>query len=221
MFTGIVEALGKIRSVSGGGNSLSICVECPFSKELTLGESVAVNGVCLTVSKMDESSFFADVTPETFRRTSFSKLRAGSVVNLERAMRADGRFGGHIVSGHIDGTGKMISARLEENAVNVSFSVSKKIGKFVVEKGSVCIDGISLTVASVRQTSSAVEFSVAVIPHTWGETTLSKKRVGDEVNVECDVIGKYVSHFLELRETENQYTDNKYSDVPADFPNFH
>lgn len=196
MFTGIVEDVGSIGSIEQNGSSLVLQIKAKFASELTLGESVAVNGICLTVTKMDDTGFCADVTPETFRRTSLSLLSVGSPVNLERAMRADGRFGGHIVSGHIDGTGRLTAIRREDNAYNVFFRVEKPLFRYIIEKGSVALDGISLTVASVKNEGNYGEFSVAVIPHTWENTALKNKRVGSIINVECDVVGKYIEHFV-------------------------
>lgn len=198
MFTGIVEDVGAIGSIEQNGSSLVLQIKAKFASELTLGESVAVNGICLTVTKKDDASFSADVTPETFRRTSLSLLSAGSPVNLERAMRADGRFGGHIVSGHIDGTGRLTAIRREDNAYNVFFRVEKPLFRYIIEKGSVALDGISLTVASVKNEGIYGEFSVAVIPHTWENTALKNKRVGSIINVECDVVGKYIEHFVNI-----------------------
>jgi len=198
MFTGIVEDVGAIGSIEQNGSSLVLQIKAKFASELTLGESVAVNGICLTVTKKDDASFSADVTPETFRRTSLSLLSAGSPVNLERAMRADGRFGGHIVSGHIDGTGRLTAIRREDNAYNVFFRVEKPLFRYIIEKGSVALDGISLTVASVKNEGNYGEFSVAVIPHTWENTALKNKRVGSIINVECDVVGKYIEHFVNI-----------------------
>lgn len=198
MFTGIVEEVGSIGSIEQNGSSLVLQIKAKFASELTLGESVAVNGICLTVTKKDDASFSADVTPETFRRTSLSLLSAGSPVNLERAMRADGRFGGHIVSGHIDGTGRLTAIRREDNAYNVFFRVEKPLFRYIIEKGSVALDGISLTVASVKNEGNYGEFSVAVIPHTWENTALKNKRVGSIINVECDVVGKYIEHFVNI-----------------------
>ena len=198
MFTGIVEDVGSIGSIEQNGSSLVLQIKAKFASELTLGESVAVNGICLTVTKKDDASFSADVTPETFRRTSLSLLSADSPVNLERAMRADGRFGGHIVSGHIDGTGRLTAIRREDNAYNVFFRVEKPLFRYIIEKGSVALDGISLTVASVKNEGNYGEFSVAVIPHTWENTALKNKRVGSIINVECDVVGKYIEHFVNI-----------------------
>ena len=192
MFTGIVEDVGSIGSIEQNGSSLVLQIKAKFASELTFGESVAVNGICLTVTKKDDASFSADVTPETFRRTSLSLLSAGSPVNLERAMRADGRFGGHIVSGHIDGTGRLTAIRREDNAYNVFFRVEKPLFRYIVEKGSVAIDGISLTVAAVGDS----DFTVSLIPHTLQSTNLHMKKKGSHVNIETDIVGKYVERLL-------------------------
>lgn len=217
MFTGIVEDIGEIGSIEQNGSSLVLHIKAKFASELSIGESVAVNGICLTVTKQDDASFCADVTPETFRRTSLSLLSAGSPVNLERAMWADGRFGGHIVSGHIDGTGRLTAIRREDNAYNVFFRVEKSIARYIIEKGSVALDGISLTVASVRDEGNYGEFSVAVIPHTWENTALKNKRVGSVINVECDVVGKYIEHFVNLGKE-----DKSQSNIDMlNFPSFH
>ena len=157
-----------------------------------IGDSIAVNGVCLTVTSLDDHFFTADVMAETVRRTNLGLLQSGSGVNLERAMAADGRFGGHIVSGHIDGTGKIVRIQKEENAVWVHIAASTDILNLIVEKGSIAIDGISLTVATV----SDQEFAVSVIPHTGEETTLLTKKQGDIVNLENDILGKYVRRLL-------------------------
>ena len=217
MFTGIVEDVGSIGSIEQSGSSLVLQIKAKFASELTLGESVAVNGICLTVTKKDDASFSADVTPETFRRTSLSLLSAGSPVNLERAMRADGRFGGHIVSGHIDGTGRLTAIRREDNAYNVFFRVEKPLFRYIIEKGSVALDGISLTVASVKNEGNYGEFSVAVIPHTWENTALKNKRVGSIINVECDVVGKYIEHFVSFGKEETKQTEIDMTN----FPSFH
>lgn len=221
MFTGIVESLGTITNINRNGTSLVLAIKCDFAKDLELGESVAVNGACLTVTQKTDSIFSADVTPESFRRTSLSKLQEGSIVNLERAMKANGRFGGHIVSGHIDGIGKIISAEKEENAVNVSISVESALGKYIIEKGSVCVDGISLTVANVTKGNPTI-FSIAVIPHTWENTTLCKKTSDSIVNIECDVVGKYIEHFLNWEnEKKSALEDENLQDLMTNFTQFH
>ena len=226
MFTGIVEEVGSIASIEQNGSSLVLTINASFAEKLELGESVAVNGICLTVVKKDKKTFSADVTPETFRRTSLSLLKTLSAVNLERAMKAEDRFGGHIVSGHIDGTGRLTAIRKENNAYNVFFRVDKKLLRYIVEKGSVALDGISLTVASVHSEGDYGEFSVAVIPHTWENTALKGKRECSIINVECDIIGKYVEHFLSLGINPFSAGEDGTSDALSNidmtnFPSFH
>lgn len=193
MFTGIVEELGSIRSVRRGQHSsvLSIAAKDILS-DLKVGDSVAVNGVCLTATTVDSGGFTADVMHETLNRSSLGSLTVGSRVNLERAMAANGRFGGHIVSGHIDGTGTITALRKDDNAVWYTISASQELLRYIVEKGSIAIDGISLTVAAVGENG----FSISAIPHTVAVTTLGEKRPGDTVNLENDVVGKYVEKLL-------------------------
>lgn len=189
MFTGIVEECGTVLDVLKNGVSGSVQIQASTVLEGTkTGDSIAVNGVCLTVTKLTKSSFTADVMAETFRRTNLGNLGKNSRVNLERAMAADGRFGGHIVSGHIDGTGIISRIKEEGNAVWIYISAHQSILNLIVEKGSVAVDGISLTVAAV----SDKEFAVSVIPHTRENTALSGKKTGAVVNLENDIIGKYV-----------------------------
>ncbi|MDY6396741.1 MAG: riboflavin synthase [Treponema sp.] len=193
MFTGIIEEIGSVKRVSVGGKSGSIEIAAKKVLDGTkVGDSIAVNGVCLTVTSLGSSSFTADVMAETLRRSSLGSLSVGNGVNLERAMAADGRFGGHLVSGHIDGTGTISKMQKEENAVWVHIQANSEILNLIVEKGSIAIDGISLTVAGVSDS----EFSVSVIPHTAKETTLLSKKAGDTVNLENDIIGKYVQKLL-------------------------
>ena len=193
MFTGIVEELGSVRRVLPGSHAGKIVIAAHKVLEGTrTGDSIAVNGVCLTVVALGDDEFTADVMPETLRKTGLGQLKVGDPVDLERAMAADGRFGGHIVSGHIDGTGRIREMRQEQNAVVVSIEAPAHIMKLIVEKGSIAIDGISLTVASVAQAS----FTVSIIPHTAAETVLLKKRAGDMVNLENDIVGKYVQKLL-------------------------
>lgn len=193
MFTGIIEELGVVKGLAVRGPSGQITIQAKKVLEGTrTGDSIAVNGICLTVVSMDQDSFTADVMAETFRRSSLGDCQPGRLVNLERAMAADGRFGGHIVSGHIDGTGVIREYRTEANAVWVRIKAAPEILGLVVEKGSISIDGISLTVAAV----SGTDFQVSVIPHTGQETTLLRKRPGDRVNLENDLVGKYVEKLL-------------------------
>ena len=193
MFTGIVEEIGTIRAIRRGDHSsvLSIGARTVLS-DLKIGDSVAVNGVCLTATSRDSGGFTADVMHETLNRSSLGSLTAGSHVNLERAMAADGRFGGHFVSGHIDGTGTITALRRDDNAVWYTVAAPSALLRYIVEKGSVTIDSISLTVAAVGETW----FSVSIIPHTAAVTILGEKRAGDTVNLENDIIGKYVEKLL-------------------------
>lgn len=201
MFTGIIEELGTVKSLNMSGNSGSINIKAHKVLEKTqIGDSIAVNGICLTVTTLQPDGFTADVMAETVRRSSLGSAKAGDKVNLERAMSAEGRFGGHIVSGHIDGTGTIMEYRKEENAVWVTIGTSAEILELIVEKGSICIDGISLTVAAVSDS----DFSVSIIPHTGEETTLLKKKPGDKVNLENDVVGKYVQKLLGLKSQEKR-----------------
>ena len=201
MFTGIVEEVGTIKQVVSGSTSGVITIGAGTVLEDTkIGDSIAVNGICLTVTRLIPGGFTADVMPETLRRSSLGSLNSGDSVNLERAMAADGRFGGHIVSGHIDGTGTVIEQRKESNAVWVRIKTSREILGLIVEKGSIAIDGISLTVASV----SDDDFQVSVIPHTGSETTLLKKKIGDIVNLENDIVGKYVQKLLSPNQNETK-----------------
>lgn len=192
MFTGIIEEKGKIENITYGSKSCRLTIRADkIFDDLKLGDSVAVNGICLTAQKISPPCFTADVMAETVRRTNIGNLKSGSMVNLERAMQLNGRFGGHIVSGHVDGTGTIIKKIREDNAVLITVSADRKITKYIVVKGSVCLDGISLTVTDVTDAS----FSVSIIPHTGEETTLLDKKEGDILNIECDVIGKYIEKF--------------------------
>ena len=205
MFTGIIEEVGTIKSVVSGGSSGEIAINATTVLNNTkIGDSIAVNGVCLTVTKMTDGGFTADVMPETLRRSNLGHLHIGDSVNLERAMAADGRFGGHIVSGHIDGVGTVAEMKRESNAVWVKISADIDILRLIVEKGSIAIDGISLTVAEV----SDRDFSVSIIPHTGSETTLLKKKIGDKVNLENDIVGKYVEKLLQPKSAPSK-TESK------------
>lgn len=193
MFTGIIEEIGTVRAVRRGAHSAVLDIQAETALEGSkVGDSIAVNGVCLTVTAMAADGFRADVMHETLNRSSLSQLSAGTHVNLERAMAADGRFGGHIVSGHIDGTGTVADIRRDDNAVWYTVAAPERLLRYIVEKGSVALDGVSLTVASV----SGDCFRVSIIPHTAGHTVLSEKRPGALVNIENDIIGKYVERLM-------------------------
>lgn len=198
MFTGIIEEMGKIEALDIRGSSGKLKIAC--EKVLfgtNIGDSIAVNGICLTVTTLSDNGFTADFMAETYRRTGFSNLSVGDKVNLERAMEAGGRFGGHIVSGHVDGTGTIRQIRQEENAWWITVAADSDILKYVVTKGSITLDGTSLTVAAVTDR----DFSVSIIPHTGESTILLSKKIGDIVNIETDIIGKYVEKLLEKKDT--------------------
>ncbi len=193
MFTGIIEETGTLERTWRGRDSAVLRIRaCKVLTDVKPGDSIAVNGVCLTVTSFDTVGFTADVMHETLNRSSLGALQPGSRVNLERAMPANGRFGGHIVAGHVDGTGQVIQIRKDDNAVWYTISAQPEVLRYVVEKGSIAIDGISLTVASV----SAADFSVSVIPHTVAVTNLGDRRAGDMVNLENDMVGKYIEKFM-------------------------
>ena len=201
MFTGIIEEVGRIARIERSAAGARLWVEARAVLEGTrIGDSIATNGVCLTVTALDGQGFAADVMGETMRRSALGQLRPGAPVNLERAMAADGRFGGHIVSGHIDGTGTVAGLRREDNAVWVTVHAAPELLRYIVEKGSIAIDGISLTVASVDSRG----FQVSIIPHTGAETTLLGRQAGDMVNLECDILGKYVEKLLQAAEPQRR-----------------
>lgn len=193
MFTGIVEEIGTVRRVISGQKDGSLDIQAKLVLEGTrIGDSIAVNGVCLTVTSLRDGGFTADVMPETLRRSNLGNLRGGDSVDLERAMAADGRFGGHIVSGHIDGVGTITGQRREGIATWVTIAAPPEILRYIVEKGSIAIDGVGLTVAAVTDR----DFSVSLIPHTGSQTILLQKKLGDRVNLENDIVGKYVERLL-------------------------
>ena len=197
MFTGIIEEVGTVKEVRRSGNSSYIKIQAEkVLSDVHIGDSIAVNGVCLTVTRFDSTTFQADVMNETLERSSLGTLRSGSPVDLERAMSAEGRFGGHIVSGHIDGTGTVTDIKNDGIATWYTITAKPEIMRYIVEKGSVAIDGISLTVAKVTENS----FSVSIIPHTASQTVLSTKKTGDIVNLENDIVAKYVEKLMKPSE---------------------
>lgn len=201
MFTGIIEEIGHIAAIEKGNRSAKLVITAnKILQDIKLGDSIAVNGICLTACHIAKQNFTADVMAETMNRSNLGELKKGSAVNLERAMPANGRFGGHIVSGHVDGTGTITNFKKDENAVWVTIKANATILKYIVEKGSIAIDGISLTVAFVDDSC----FQVSIIPHTADETILLHKKAGDTVNLECDVIGKYVEKLLNYNNNETQ-----------------
>ncbi len=213
MFTGIIEEIGTIKSVKRGSASAILTIAASaVLEDVHLGDSIAVNGVCLTVTGFGRNLFTADVMHETLNRSSLGTLRPGSHVNLERAMKADGRFGGHIVSGHIDGTGTITDIRRDDNAIWYTIKTPPELMRFIIEKGSIAIDGISLTVAAEQKD----RFRVSIIPHTAAETILSEKKNGDIVNLENDCIGKYAAKLLQpYQGTANEQTGSSGSGSSA------
>ena len=197
MFTGIVEEMGTIRSIRKGTHSAVLEIQAKVVLEdIHVGDSIAVNGVCLTATSFTPTTFTADVMHETLNRSSLAALRPGSRVNLERAMAANGRFGGHIVSGHVDGLGTVLTTQKDDNAIWYTIGAPPEVLRYVVEKGSITIDGISLTVARVDSQS----FAISAIPHTVAVTVLQDRKPGDKVNLETDIIGKYVEKLLQTQE---------------------
>ncbi|MDQ0232902.1 riboflavin synthase [Metabacillus malikii] len=208
MFTGIIEEIGTITSIRSTESSINFKIDAKkIMEDISLGDSIAVNGVCLTVTEFTSNSFQVDVMPETVKSTSLKILSKGSKVNLERAMSANGRFGGHFVSGHVDGTGKIVRKTRESNAVYYEIEVLEKLTDTLIHKGSVTIDGISLTIFGLE----ATKILISIIPHTLSETILEQKGVGDIVNIECDMIGKYIKKFI------NQQVQQKSSSLSESF----
>lgn len=196
MFTGIIEEKGKIIGITKGAQALTFEIEVEkILEDMHLGDSIAVNGVCLTVTHMGKKSFSADAVHETLRRTSLGQLRIGSFVNVERALQVSSRLGGHIVSGHVDCTGKVLKKRPDGMAILLEIEIPKDHFAYIVEKGSVTIEGISLTVAQRKEKT----FLLSLIPHTMEHTTLKEMTVGQTVNIETDIIGKYIFQFMEER----------------------
>lgn len=205
MFTGIIEEMGKVQSIQKKVNFATLSIQASkIMEDIHLGDSIAVNGVCLTVTSRSKNSFMADIMHETLNRSTLGLLHTGNIVNLERAMPVYGRFGGHIVSGHIDGTGVISDIRKDSNAIWYWVKTSSSILRYIIEKGSIAIDGISLTVAKVLKDS----FTVSIIPHTASTTTLSHRRIGDLVNLENDCIGKYIEHLLTKESNRSNITSD-------------
>ena len=211
MFTGIVEEIGSLKEISIGSGLGNIEIECnKVLEETKIGDSIAVNGVCLTVNKINSNSFVADIMGETLDRTNLGKLKDGNKVNLERALKVSDRLGGHIVSGHIDGKGQVLSIDKKDDGTWFTISADKEILKYIILKGSITIDGISLTVAYVDNEI----FKVSIIPHTLKNTILAQKIQGSYVNLENDIMGKYIEKFMIFSKTESE---NEKSKITLDF----
>lgn len=204
MFTGLIEEIGYVENVVFGAKSCKLKLRCKcIFDDLKIGDSVAVNGTCLTVCSIENPCFTVDIMAETMRNTNIGGLKHGSAVNIERAMMLNGRFGGHIVSGHIDGTGTILNMTRDDNAVVIAIGANADIMRYIVHKGSVTLDGISLTVSKAKNTS----FEVSIIPHTGEATTLLERKPGYKINIECDIIGKYVE----------KLTSNKSSGITLEY----
>lgn len=197
MFTGLVESLATVENISTAPAGMRLRVLSDVAPAAVLGESIAVNGVCLTVIQADERAMAFDVSPETGRVTTLGELATGSLVNIERSMRADARVGGHFVQGHVDATGTLEALVQEGDSFRLTFGVPPPLMPLIVHKGSIAVDGVSLTVASLDDRQG--RFDVQIIPFTWQHTRFQAARVGDRVNVECDILGKYVARALESR----------------------
>jgi riboflavin synthase len=200
MFTGLVESVGRVAEIQHGSTGVRLAIATALADDLTLGESVAVNGVCLTVVARASDRVHADISPETLRMTTLGDLATGASVNLERALRADARIGGHFVLGHVDGIGTIASIRAEGDSHRVAIDVPASLDPYLVEKGSVAVDGVSLTIAA----ATTNRFEVQIIPFTWQHTTFSGAAAGGRVNLECDILGKYALKALggRLRDLE-------------------
>ncbi|MGE7923798.1 riboflavin synthase [Viridibacillus arvi] len=203
MFTGIIEAKGKITELKKDAESMKLTIEAhDIMSDMKLGDSVAVNGVCLTVSHFTHLKFSLDVMPETVKATTMHSLKVGQLVNLERAMAANGRFGGHFVSGHVDGTGTIIRKTKQANAVYIDIAISRELSGFCIPRGSVAIDGTSLTIFDKQPE----KLTVSLIPHTYQETIFALKESGQQVNIETDMLGKYIIHQLQNNDSTSAIT---------------
>jgi len=190
MFTGLIEEVGKIKRIKKSGDSMVLSIEAKeILQDVALGDSIAVNGICLTVTSFDPHSFTVDVMPETIYKTSLKEASEGKLVNLERAMSPNKRFGGHFVAGHVDGVATLMEKRPKDNAVYYTFKIEPALSTYMIPKGSIAVDGISLTLVDVNQDG----FTVSIIPHTLDQTNLGSKQIGDRVNIEVDMIGKFVA----------------------------
>lgn len=210
MFTGIIEEIGtvkKIQKVSDQAVTMTISSR-KILEDVGLGDSISVNGICLTVTHFTSDYFEVDAMPETIKATSLNSLKKGSSVNLERAMAANGRFGGHFVSGHIDATGKIVKKKKEQNAIYYDIEIPNDLTKYILPKGSITVDGTSLTIFGIQKSI----FTISLIPHTAKETILGEKEEGDIVNIECDMLAKYVQKML-----QNDDHEQKVNRISKDF----
>ncbi len=210
MFTGLVEQVGRIRALKSRGDGLSLEIEASkILQDVKIGDSIAVDGACLTVVAVNGVRFSVDAVAETVKRTTLGEKKTGSPVNLERAMSANGRFGGHFVQGHVDGLGKIIAIEPRAVGYRLDVQLPEQLSSFVIEKGSIAIDGLSLTIAAIEGNN----ISIAVIPHTWASTTLSGKKVGDKVNIEVDMLAKYIHKILKPYNNSSDITFDKLAEL--------
>ena len=194
MFTGLIEAIGHIEELQVVAGAVRLRIGTTLAVEMSPGDSLAVDGVCLTTTAVENGQVLADVGPETLRVTTLGSMRTGQLVNLERAMRADARFGGHFVQGHVDGTGLVTAVQSEAESHWVTVSFDEALAAYCIPKGSIAVDGVSLTIAALRDR----EFDVMIIPFTWQYTNVHTRRPGDRVNLECDIVGKYVARAAQV-----------------------
>lgn len=210
MFTGLVEEIGKITEVRRTGEAMKLTIEAShILTDVNSGDSIAVNGICLTVTNYTSSSFTIDVMPETFYHTNLNQATKGTLVNTERAMTPNKRFGGHFVAGHVDGIAQLVDKKEKDNAVYFTFRTEEELTKYMIPKGSIAIDGISLTLVNVEDDS----FTVSIIPHTLKETTLGFKQVGQTANIEVDMLGKYIEKFMNRFSEAKSSSSSKISET--------
>ncbi len=201
MFTGLIEGIGKVKGIQRIGRDMKLSISTPFdAQECNIGDSVAVDGVCLTVTELGKNFLTMDVSEETISRSTLGKLKEGSPVNMERALRLSDRLGGHLVLGHVDGIGRIVKKEMRQRSWLIRISIDQKLSRYTIEKGSIAVDGISLTINQCY----ATYFEVNIIPQTAKETTLMGKNVGDEVNIETDLIGKYIEKLLKTGDSVNR-----------------
>ena len=210
MFTGLAEGMGRIKNIRRMQDHMQVCIAPLFEMtECKLGDSVSVSGVCLTVSQMERGALYMDVSGETLSRTTLGSMGQGDHVNLERALRLTDRLGGHLVLGHVDGIGKILKKETRQNSWFLKIEIDEALSRYIIEKGSIAVDGISLTINACEKTF----FEVNIIPHTGTQTTLLKKNVGEPVNIETDLIGKYVEKLLSTQTTERKDTKSSGIDL--------
>lgn len=214
MFTGLIEEVGSITAIQQGHDKYTFKIKGNKVLEGTkIGDSISTNGICLTVVKLEAGFFYADVMPETLKRSTLSTSKVNTIVNLERALQIGDRLGGHLVSGHIDGTGTVTNITQDKNAIWVTIEAGAEVLRYIIEKGSVALDGISLTVAAV----SMSDFKVSIIPHTAAQTTLKERQVGDSINIECDLFGKYIHRFQLFKELDVVEEQRNKAPIDMDF----